>query len=118
MQVGIDIIEIKRLGNIEKDQQKLKKFFTQNEIEYFNRFAKKIEHVAGFFCAKEAFAKALKCGFGKELNPLDLEILHKNSGAPFVNILKKSIKEKLKDKKIDISISHSNTVATSICIIL
>lgn len=117
MQVGVDIIEIERLKELSLDDKKLKKLFTANEINYFNKFTKKEQHVAGFFCAKEAFSKALKCGFGKVLSPLDIEVLHEESGAPYINIINTKIKTKLNGKKIDVNISHSNTMATAVCII-
>ena len=117
MQVGIDTIEIDRLGEITKDINKLKKMFSENEIEYFNKFTNKLEHIAGFFCAKESFSKALKCGIGDNFNLLDVEVLHEKVGAPYLNIINSDLKNKLKDKKIDISISHSNTIAVATCII-
>ena len=118
MQVGIDIVEVDRLRDIERDEKKLVKLFTNNEISYFNSFVNKTEHIAGFFCAKEAFSKALKSGFGEKLNPLDIEILHEKSGAPFLNIIKKEIKNELLNKTIEISISHTNNTATAICSII
>ena len=35
--VGIDILEIDRFVEIEKDETKMSKMFTEKEIEYFNK---------------------------------------------------------------------------------
>ena len=117
MQVGIDIIEIDRLKIINDDEDKLKIIFTEKEIEYINKFKNKLDHIAGFFCAKEAFSKALKSGFGKDFNALDIEVLHNDSGAPYINVINSKIISKMANKKIELSISHSDTVATAICIL-
>ena len=56
MKVGIDTIELDR---IDEDKNFLKRFLTENEIEYINRFVNKKERISGFFCAKEAILKPL-----------------------------------------------------------
>lgn len=118
MKVGVDILEISRFVNIEKDLNKLKKMFTATEIEYFNKFTDKISHIAGTFCAKEAFVKALKSGFNKDITPLDIEVLHYKNGSPYINLDNSKIKSILSsENKVDISISHSDTMATATCII-
>lgn len=117
MKVGIDTIELERFKDISKDELKLKKVFTKNEIEYFNQFSEKLSHISGFFCAKEAFVKALGTGFYKNCTPIDIEILHDENGKPFINVLSKEILDSLNNSKIEISISHSKTIATAICII-
>lgn len=118
MQVGIDILEIERFLEIEKDEKKLKRMFTEKEIEYFNKYTFKTNHIAGLFCAKEAFVKALKTGFTKDIGMLDVEILHEESGAPYVNLQNEKIEKLLgENKNVDINISHNNSMATAICII-
>ncbi len=110
--IGIDILEIERIKILADDENKLKKIFTENEINYFNNFKNKYEHICGFFCAKEAVKKALDCP--NNLSFLDIEILHSNSKKPYVKINKKyEIK-----KQIKISISHSKTFATAVCLII
>lgn len=116
--VGIDILEVKRLSKISADKNKLSKIFTQNEQEYFQKFSHKLPHIAGCFCAKEAVAKALKCGFGATLSPLDVEILHEKSGSPYVNTASLRLRPLLKGSKIELSISHTKNYATAICLII
>ncbi len=118
MQVGVDIIEIKRFEKIAQDEKKMKSIFTENEINYFSLYKNPLEHIAGTFSAKEAVAKAFQTGFNEEITLLNIEILH-NGKIPYVNL-----KGKAKDyfdkccyKKISLSISHNKTTATAICII-
>ena len=116
--VGIDILEIDRFIEIEKDETKMSKMFTENEIEYFNKFQHKTSHIAGTFCAKEAFVKALKTGFNKDIFIKDVEVLHNEKGVPYINTQNEKVKNLLKEnEKVDISISHNNSTATAICII-
>lgn len=117
MKVGIDLIEISRFEKIEKDKNKIQKIFTENEIKYFEKFKFKTCHIAGTFCAKESFVKALKIGFNKDLTPLDVEILHEEKGNPYINTSRERIKKLLNNKKVDVSISHSDTMSTAVCII-
>ena len=118
MKVGIDILEIERFVEIEEDKTKMNKLFTQNEIDYFNKFQQKTSHIAGTFCAKEAFVKALKTGFNKDIFVKDVEVLHTEKGVPYINLQNEKIKKLLKENEdVDISISHNNSTATAICII-
>ncbi len=116
MKVGIDIEKIKRF-EIMLDKNKLEKIFTPKEIEYFNKFQYKLDHIAGGFCAKEAVSKALKVGFYTKINPIDIEILHDENGAPFVNKENEKLAKLLCGRDAEISISHSDDIATAICII-
>lgn len=117
MKVGIDIIEIDRFKFFEEDQERLKKHFTQNEIDYFNKFTEKLSHISGCFCAKEAFAKALKLGFGEKLSPIDIEVLHDDNGAVYINKNLSKVNKLLNGQNVEINISHSKTTSTAICII-
>ena len=110
MKVGIDVLEIER---IKTNFHFLEKILTKNEIEYVNKFENKQERIAGIFCAKEAIFKALNLDF---LNHQEIEINHGKNGRPFPAFYGKTKEYFLKNyKKIDISISHSKTIASAIC---
>lgn len=112
MKVGIDIIEVER---VKEDELFLNKLFTENEIKYINKFANKKERIAGFFCAKEAILKALDY---PNMNVKEVEISHSKSGRPTVRFSGEAELFYLKNfSDIDISISHSKTIATAICIV-
>ena len=118
MKVGIDILENERFNDILDNNAKLSKIFTTKEIDYFNTFTHKLSHITGNFCAKEAFVKALGTGFSNGLTPIDIEILHDKNKVPYVNLNNLKIKSLLGEiDKVEISISHSVTISTAICII-
>lgn len=118
MQVGIDIVEIARFGDICADPKKLARLFTADEIAYCQQYQNCAEHIAGTFAAKEAVSKALKTGFNAQVTPQNIEILRKDH-APYVH-LKDAARDHFTQSgftQIDLSIAHDRTTATAICII-
>lgn len=121
--VGVDIIEIDRIENATKNQNKfLSKIFTENELEYFKNRSMNSEVIAGNFAAKEAISKTLGTGI-REISFRDIEILRDELGKPVV-----TINNKLKNSlellfgygqvyKIHVSISHSKTNAVAYAIL-
>ena len=112
--IGTDIIEINRIKeNIEKHSDHfLDRIFTKKEQEYCAKFSDSTERFAGRFAAKEAIAKALGCGFGKELSFVDIEISNDSLGKPLVQLSEKASKS-FNDPKIEISISHCKDYAVA-----
>jgi phosphopantetheine--protein transferase-like protein len=102
--VGVDIVKVERFENI--SERFFERVFTTREREYLA--GKNAQSCAGIFAAKEAVAKALGTGF-VGISPSDIEILHNENGAPYVNF----------DcgKKIHISISHTATDAIAFAVI-
>lgn len=125
--VGVDIVAINRIERLlEKyNTSFLKNFLCQSEIDlcvkkressessdfgdshlksvgisHFN-----IERIAGFYAAKEAIAKALRCGISKNLAFHDIILSKDSRGAPKAKLSKRA-KKYFKVKKIHISISH------------
>lgn len=109
MKVGIDVLEINR---IDVSENFIDKICTENEKGYISNFSDKSERLAGLFCAKEAVFKSLDIDF---LNHKEIEILHKENGRPYVILHGKTAK-KINPKLIDVSISHTKTIATAVCI--
>ena len=109
--IGIDILETQRMEKFLNNKDLLKSVFYQSEIEYFENFSNPIERITGCFCAKEAVLKALECP--SRVSVKDIEIKHKSNGKPYAVLHKNA--EKYKEKNIDISISHSKTIAAAIC---
>ena len=114
--IGIDIVSISRIEkSIEKFGDKAKnRFMTPNE----QKIHKKNTSIAGIWASKEAFSKAIGTGIGKDFSFLDIEIIKNPKGKPIINILNKSLKHKLKNKNIDISITHDGGFAIAAIIIL
>lgn len=118
MKVGIDIIDAVRMENIAKNTAQLKKVFTESEIEYFTVSKNYLPRLAGMYCAKEAFLKALGIGVRNGIDFLEIQVDHEESGRPIYR-LSDHIKDILKSLKIfdvQLSISHTDNFATAICI--
>ena len=111
MKFGFDVLETSRVN---RDDKFLKSFLNESEIEYVSKFENPTERIAGLFCAKEAVFKAL-CE--KQFSPHNITISHDETGRPKVELSEKYLENfNEKFKSIDLSISHSKTIATAICI--
>ena len=115
--IGTDIIEVNRIKKLirEKGDKFLNRIYTQNEIDYCeSKGLNKYQHYAGRFAAKEAVFKVLNRETVSESSLIfkNIEILNKNDGTPYVNILDDIIVDCF-DVNIDISISHIKKYATA-----
>ncbi|MCL2846938.1 MAG: holo-ACP synthase [Firmicutes bacterium] len=110
MRIGIDIIETTRMKKL-IGTDRIARIFTVSECEYLKTKNWAPQSVAGIFCAKEAYFKALGTGIhhGKLL---DIEIIHDDMGAPSYNIKNATLKH-----NATLSISHTRTTAVAVCII-
>jgi len=109
MNIGIDIIEIRRIENlINRFGVKKLKFLNDDEL-----YAKRPESIAGIFASKEAFSKALGYGIGKNFSFKDISVLKDKRGKPYIKIHSSSIKI----KNCDISISHDGGFAIAAVIV-
>ena len=119
--VGIDIIELDR---VDTSENFLRKIAHDEEISYIKSNPcnqVQLEKIAGLWCVKEAVMKALS--LGKESGVLfkDIKLCHKESGKPYVELFGKArqiFDNFYKDKTIEVSISHSKTIATAIAVIM
>lgn len=123
--IGNDIVSVKRVEKIlnEKKELFLSRFFSPEEKEFFRDKPVTAEFLAGRWAAKEACAKALGCGFGKDCALQDITILREitdnASGKPILTLsgAGKLRSEALGVKKIHLSISHEKEYATAIVIL-
>jgi holo-[acyl-carrier protein] synthase len=115
--LGNDIIEIERIrSSLNKHRDHfLNKLFTAKEQAYCSSHQDPALSLAGRFAAKEAIAKALGCGFGKDLSWLDLEILNNDLGMPIVTC-SESLDTRFNSPHFLISISHCKEYATAVAI--
>ena len=112
--IGIDMEKISRFENF--TDEGLKRIFTKKEIEYANRFENNLEHFCGFFCAKEAFVKALD---DTAISYNQIEILHNENGKPYINItdyIYAILREHFKNR-VEVSISHCREYATAVVLV-
>lgn len=115
--VGLDIIEVARVGRlIDKGQGFKERIYTPREIEYCESKRNKAQNYAARFAAKEAFMKALGTGWRKGLAFHHIEVVNNELGRPEIVLhgQAKIIAEKAGITNINISISHLKDLASSI----
>jgi holo-[acyl-carrier protein] synthase len=104
--VGTDIIKIDRFAKLSEDITFLNKIFTQNEINYCNKYTDVVTHLSGKYAGKESVKKALlSSGIVKRISLKDIEILNRSDKCPYV------ILNSHKDINCKISISHDGDYA-------
>ena len=107
--IGIDIIEVERIKKLITNPEHAEKLFFKEELDYAKSNYNPAVHLAGFFCVKESVVKALGGGFVKEIM-----VYHNVNGKPHVKLFGKT-KELLGQRDIEVSISHTDSIATAIC---
>lgn len=119
LRTGVDIVKNIRIKSImdKYGESFLNRLFTSKEKEYILNRNKDFKTIAGLFAAKEAISKMIGTGIGK-LSWKDIEILHNESGRPFVNISRKlrDMLNGLELEEIDISISHEDEFSIAFAI--
>lgn len=120
MLVGIDALDVVRMEKFVQNEHFLDKYFTPYEIEYVSKNFRSTLSLAGLYAAKEAFLKALGIGIGGGINLNEIEIKHQPTGKPYLEVLSPKGQIMLKTmnvEEVSISISHTDELATAICII-
>jgi holo-[acyl-carrier protein] synthase len=102
MNIGIDIEEISRFAGVD-----IGKIFSFAEQEYIKQKNGALQTVAGLYCAKEAYFKAVGTGLMKS-KLQSVEIAHDKNGKPYYK----------NDLRAALSIAHTKTVAIAVCLIL
>ena len=84
--IGIDVVEVERVESsmAEFGERFASRVFTEAERAYCDSQKRPAIHYAARFAAKEAVAKALGTGIGKDLSWLDMGIRRRESGEPEV----------------------------------
>ena len=114
--IGTDIIEVERVREAIETHGKhfLDRMFTTTEQK---ECGQNLARFAGRFAAKEAIAKALGTGFGKDLSWLDIEIHNEENGKP-VATLSQEAQKRFSNPVVNLSISHCKDYATAVALIL
>ena len=117
-EVGIDIIEIARIGSaLSRWNDRFRNMvFTASEIEFCEARSNPVQHYAARFAAKEAVAKALKASKTLFLKWTDVEILSHDSGAPTV-LLHGEAEKLFSGSELSLSLSHSVNSAIAVAIL-
>ncbi len=120
--VGIDQIEVSRIRDSLKrhGESFLNKVFSVQEREFCMERADPAPCLAARFAAKEAVAKALGAGIGKEFGWLDMEIEKEDSGQPVTKFSDHGLST-LKGRQASsalISLSHLNEIASAVVVLI
>ena len=115
MGVGIDLLEIDRMARaLERRPRLADRLFTPAEREYCLSRANPPQHFAARFAGKEAVGKALGCGV--LFTWKEIEIV--GPPKPGVTLAGKTLAfaERVGMREIDVSLTHSHTVAAATCV--
>ncbi len=119
--IGIDITDQSRIENslTKHGDHFSHRLFTLQEIAICQRYRSPVERYAGKFAAKEALMKALGTGFAQQVTFKDIEVLNRDSGAPYITPHGQTaeIIKQLEVTQIHLSISHSAGVAVAVVIL-
>ena len=117
--LGIDIVEVKRVKRLVDrwGDHFLHRVFTPWEIAYCKSKSSPEQSLAARFAAKEAILKAIGTGLSQGIRWTSMEIVNDKNGRPSVK-LGKRIKDKIKNKKILISMSHTKEYAVAQAILV
>ena len=106
--VGIDLLDIGRLERaLERRPRLAARLFTDSELAYALARARPGQHLAARFCAKEAVAKALHL---RAWSWQDIEVVE----GPAV-VLRGALASE--GAAIDISLTHSRTMAGAVAVV-
>lgn len=114
--IGVDLEIVTHIEKLCASDGVMRRVFTSAEIDYAFAHTNPYERLCGFYCAKEAFAKAIGTGF-KGFAPIDVEVVHVESGAPILKLYRAAI-DAVNNKKVEVSISHSGGYAVAVVNVL
>ncbi len=116
MKTGIDSVEVARFTGA--SDRFIQRTLAPAEKDYYLSRGSKPQTLAGFFAAKEAFVKMLGVGIFAGVKLTDVVVSHEPSGKP-VYILFDTAKVAFSEAGltgIDLSVTHTATTATAICV--
>lgn len=113
---GIDIVEIQRIKNIvDKHESRFpEKILHPHELVEFADAKNPMAFIAKRFAVKEAAAKALGTGIGKQLGFTDMYVLHDQLGKPILKFTKECIaKLKLENTSSLLTVADEQSYAVA-----
>ena len=120
--IGIDSIEVNRIkDSLDRHGENfLNRIFTADEQIYCQMKSDPAPFYATRFAAKEAMAKAFRTGMGKEFGWLDSEIIHGESGEPFVQLSETGTQllDQAGASKVLVSLTHLSTIASAVVLLV
>jgi holo-[acyl-carrier protein] synthase len=119
--IGLDLVEVARVRALVRrsGERFAKRVFTPDEIAYCAGRARKFEHLAARFAAKEATLKALGTGITGWASMQEVEIVHNAAGRPEIRLRGGALRRarSLGVKATHLSISHTEGVAAAVVVL-
>jgi len=113
--LGIDIVEITRIGEVlgRRGERFRARVFTAGEIEYCEQRGSPLASYAARFAAKEAAMKALGTGWAGGIGWRDVEIVRLEGGKPAIKLAGRAEQRfaELGAVRVHVSLSHSGDLA-------
>lgn len=115
IKIGVDVVSIER---IKKLLQSYNQKFTQRFLieDEFKLTHNKPHTLAGFFAAKEACAKAIGTGIGRDLGFLDILISKDHRSCPYISLVE-SKKAQFNIHHLALSITHDANLAIAVVVV-
>ncbi len=118
---GVDIVDNIRIKKSIKNNNFIKRIYSNDEIRESKNVKNKANFFAKRFAAKEAFVKSLGTGFRNGINFKDISVKNNNLGKPKLYLNKKIksfLSQKLRNKKYKIHLSLSDEKRHSIAFVI
>ena len=118
---GVDIVDNIRIKKSIRNNNFIKRIYSNDEIRASKNVKNKINFFAKRFAAKEAFVKSLGTGFRNGINFKDISVKNNNLGKPKLYLNKKIksfLSQKLRNKKYKIHLSLSDEKRHSIAFVI
>lgn len=114
--IGTDIVEVERMKTFLKRETLLKRTFTEEERAYCLKHKDPLPYFAGHYAAKESVIKVL--GEGSLLLIGSIEVCHRESGAPYLELTGEALKllHKKGMTELKLTISHEKKYAVAFVI--
>lgn len=112
---GTDLVSAERISRLIESEAFLRRVYTPAEREYCAAHADAVSSYAACFAVKEAVSKVLGTGIGTHCGLHDVELLHCENGAPFLNVsgAARDTAEKMGICRWHVSVSHECDMAVA-----
>ena len=119
--IGIDLVEVPRIENALQrfGQRFVDRILTPDEAAYCLSHKNPAAFLAARFAAKEAVSKAFGAGIGPSLGWHDIEVRHKDSGAPYIVMHGKGqdLLSARNANVVHVSLTHTATNSAAVAIL-
>ena len=120
LRLGVDLVDIARFARIAGHPGGCRLVFTRAELAHADTLGetRRREYLAGRFCAKEATAKALGCGFGQGLLWRDIEVIGDAHGKPLAALSggAQAVATRSRVERVELSLSHQGGLVVCVAV--